>query len=69
MLLVSLSFLSPLLVRLVESLAGVHVVQASVSDSHSVAVDKEGKVYTWGWGGSIWSGGGLLGHGDTSSHT
>jgi len=55
--------------RLVEALAGVTVVQAAVGDSHSVAVDDQGRVFTWGWGGSLWSGGGLLGHGDTASHT
>jgi hypothetical protein len=33
-----------------------------------VVVDQAGRVFTWGWGGSLWSGGGLLGHGDTASH-
>jgi hypothetical protein len=33
-------------------------------DCHTAAVDAEGRLYTWGWGGSFFSGLGGLGHGD-----
>lgn len=33
---------------------------------HTAAVDSEGNLYTWGFGGSFWGGVGGLGHGDES---
>lgn len=33
-------------------------------DFHTAAIDSEGRLYTWGWGGSLWGGIGGLGHGD-----
>jgi len=34
------------------------------SDFHPAAVDAEGQLWTWGWGGSLFGGIGGLGHGD-----
>jgi len=34
------------------------------SDFHTAAVDAEGQLWTWGWGGSLFGGIGGLGHGD-----
>lgn len=34
---------------------------------HAAAIDENGQVLTWGFGGSWFKGGGQLGHGDTSS--
>ena len=47
---------------LVTALQGVEVAAVSCGESHSVVLDKAGRVYTWGFGGSWFSGGGLLGH-------
>jgi len=34
---------------------------------HSAAITEGGKLWTWGWGGSFWSGAGALGHSPNSS--
>jgi E3 ubiquitin-protein ligase HERC2 len=51
----------------VEALAGIDVVDVVFGEQHAVAVDTEGDVFTWGWGGSFLFGPGALGHGDTIS--
>jgi alpha-tubulin suppressor-like RCC1 family protein len=51
--------------RRVNALAGVEVVSVACGDFHTLALDSEGRVFSWGWGGSFFSGGGALGHGDT----
>ena len=43
-----------------------NVIDISAGSSHCAAIDKEGKLYTWGWGGDWMKGGGHLGHGDIS---
>lgn len=48
--------------RLVEALSGIELVDISCGENHTAAVDREGKVYTWGWGGSLYQGAGGLGH-------
>lgn len=48
--------------RLVEALSGIQLVDISCGEHHTAAVDREGKVYTWGWGGSLFQGAGGLGH-------
>lgn len=48
----------------VAALAGVDVVAVACGESHSLALDGDGRVYSWGWGGSWLSGGGQLGSGD-----
>ncbi|KAG5187127.1 putative regulator of chromosome condensation like protein [Tribonema minus] len=55
-------------VRLRSSLsdAGVRLRSVACGDSHTAAIDEDGLLYTWGWGGSLFSGGGALGHGSTS---
>lgn len=40
------------------------IVQVSTGHDHSAALTSDGHVYTWGAGGTIWSGCGGLGHGD-----
>ena len=47
----------------VAALAGVDVVAVACGESHSLALDGDGRVYSWGWGGSWLSGGGQLGSG------
>lgn len=39
------------------------IVEISAGSTHAAAIDEDGQVYTWGNGGSWWSGGGQLGHG------
>lgn len=34
------------------------------SDFHTAAIDEDGRLWTWGWGGSLFGGIGGLGHGD-----
>ena len=53
--------------RSIEALSGSHIVQSACGDFHTLALDKEGNVYSWGWGGSFLSGVGGLGHGDDST--
>lgn len=48
--------------RLVEALSGIDIVDVSCGEYHTAAVDREGKVYTWGWGGSFFQGAGGLSH-------
>jgi len=47
---------------LVTSMNGVHVVDVSAGDLHSMALDGDGRIWTWGWGGH-----GRLGDGTTIS--
>jgi E3 ubiquitin-protein ligase HERC2 len=47
-------------------LSDVKVVSVCCGESHSCAIDSEGKLYTWGFGGSGFSGGGMLGHGSNT---
>lgn len=51
----------------IEALKGVDVVSVACGDFHSAAIDSDGRLYTWGWGGSWLSGGGQLGHGSRDS--
>lgn len=44
-----------------EDLAGV--TQASLGAQHSAAITSSGELFTWGWGGSFFSGAGGLGQG------
>mmetsp|Transcript_6301 Transcript_6301/g.18120 ORF Transcript_6301/g.18120 Transcript_6301/m.18120 type:complete len:425 (-) Transcript_6301:180-1454(-) len=39
------------------------VSQVSLGDQHTAALTEDGTLWTWGWGGSFWSGAGALGHG------
>jgi len=55
--------------RIDGDLAGVQVVSVACGDSHSCAVDSEGRLYTWGWGGDWFHGGGLLGHGSNDKYS
>jgi E3 ubiquitin-protein ligase HERC2 len=48
--------------REVEALKGVKIVDVSCGDYFTAAVDEEGKMYSWGWGGSTMKGAGGLGH-------
>ncbi|KAI9906373.1 hypothetical protein PsorP6_003373 [Peronosclerospora sorghi] len=48
--------------REVEALQGINVVDVSCGDYFTAAVDAEGKIYSWGWGGSTMKGAGGLGH-------
>lgn len=48
--------------RVVEALNGLEIVDISCGDYYTAAVDSEGKLYTWGWGGSTMKGAGGLGH-------
>mmetsp|Transcript_19224 Transcript_19224/g.59166 ORF Transcript_19224/g.59166 Transcript_19224/m.59166 type:complete len:402 (-) Transcript_19224:32-1237(-) len=50
--------------KIIEALAGVDVAAVACGETHSLAVDSDGRAYSWGWGGSWISGGGQLGHGD-----
>ena len=49
---------------LVEALSGAGVTQLSCGSYHTLARTAEGEVYSWGFGGSFFSGAGGLGHGD-----
>jgi len=57
--------------KLVEALAEaeVHIVSVSCGDHHTAALDEDGNLYTWGWGGSFFSGAGALGLGDSSNES
>lgn len=46
---------------------GRPVVSVCCGAKHSAAITDEGCLYTWGWGGSFWSGSGALGSGTTQS--
>ncbi|DAZ97478.1 TPA: hypothetical protein N0F65_009961 [Lagenidium giganteum] len=48
--------------RLVEALDGIEIVDVSCGHYHTAAVDKDGKMYSWGWGSSTLKGCGALGH-------
>uniref|UniRef100_A0AAV1UXL0 RCC1-like domain-containing protein n=1 Tax=Peronospora matthiolae TaxID=2874970 RepID=A0AAV1UXL0_9STRA len=48
--------------REVEALQGIEIVDVSCGDYFTAAVDAEGKMYSWGWGGSTMKGAGGLGH-------
>mmetsp|Transcript_13955 Transcript_13955/g.20981 ORF Transcript_13955/g.20981 Transcript_13955/m.20981 type:complete len:450 (-) Transcript_13955:1322-2671(-) len=50
--------------RKIEALAGVQAESVACGEYHSAVIDTEGRLYTWGWGGSWLAGGGHLGHGD-----
>jgi len=45
------------------------IVQASLGAHHSAAITASGDLFTWGWGGSFWSGTGALGQGETTGCT
>ena len=55
--------------RKIEALSGICIVQIDASDTSCAAVSNEGEVFTWGWGGSFWSGNGGLGHGNNATQT
>jgi len=46
---------------------GKKIVSVSAGLKHCAAIDVDGQVYTWGEGGSWYSGGGQLGHGSRSA--
>ncbi|KAF1788185.1 Regulator of chromosome condensation 1/beta-lactamase-inhibitor protein II [Phytophthora cactorum] len=48
--------------REVEALKGIKIVDVSCGDYFTAAVDEDGKMYSWGWGGSTMKGAGGLGH-------
>ncbi|KAF1326304.1 Regulator of chromosome condensation, partial [Globisporangium splendens] len=48
--------------RLMEAFEGIEIVDISCGDYYTAAVDSEGKMYSWGWGGSTMKGAGGLGH-------
>ncbi|CAH0473955.1 unnamed protein product [Peronospora belbahrii] len=48
--------------REVEAFQGIKIVDVSCGDYYTVAVDADGKMYSWGWGGSTMKGAGGLGH-------
>jgi len=50
----------------IQNFEGIKIESVSCGTYHSAAVDANGNVYTWGWGGSFLSGGGFLGHGDNT---
>jgi alpha-tubulin suppressor-like RCC1 family protein len=49
--------------EMLQGFAGVDIVKVACGESHSLALDKDGRCYAWGWGGSWVSGGGHLGQG------
>jgi alpha-tubulin suppressor-like RCC1 family protein len=53
--------------RRVAALAGIRIVSIAGGDTCCAAVSQEGEVFTWGWGGSFFSGNGGLGHGNNVS--
>ena len=54
---------SVLLPTEVTALAHVKIESAACGDNHSVALDSDGNIFTWGFNGSFFAGGGMLGHG------
>ena len=46
---------------------GAKIEKIFAGAKHAAAIDANGDVLTWGFGGSWFKGGGQLGHGDTSS--
>lgn len=48
--------------RLMDAFEGIEIVDISCGDYYTAAVDKDGKMYSWGWGGSTMKGSGGLGH-------
>lgn len=55
--------LSPVLVRIGgTSMEGKKIVQISAGGAHSMALDSEGNIYAWGWGGE-----GQLGNGENNN--
>lgn len=53
--------------RIVSGLAQRHVVFIDCGDFHSVALDSEGKFYTWGGGGAAYNKG-QCGHGNNDDN-
>ena len=51
----------------VQALDHVKIVDVSCSEYATAALDSEGRVFTWGWGGSFFSGISGLGHGNRES--
>ena len=45
--------------------AGIRLRTAACGGNHTAGIDEEGRLYTWGWGGNLWSGRGALGQGRT----
>lgn len=48
--------------RLMDAFEGIEIVDVSCGDYYTAAVDSDGKMYSWGWGGSTMKGAGGLGH-------
>eukprot|EP01031_Cornospumella_fuschlensis_P037442 gene37442-45470_t len=44
--------------------ADKHIVQVAVGSRHALLVDRDSRVFSWGFGGDFLRGGGQLGHGD-----
>ena len=38
--------------EMLQGFAGVDIVKVACGESHSLALDKDGRCYAWGWGGS-----------------
>ncbi|KAJ1460733.1 regulator of chromosome condensation 1/beta-lactamase-inhibitor protein II [Pelagophyceae sp. CCMP2097] len=51
----------------VQGVEGVKFTSVACGEFHSAAIDSQGLLWTWGYGGSWVSGGGHLGHGDQKS--
>ncbi len=51
--------------NVIEGLEGIFVSAVVCGENHTAAISKTGEVFTWGWGGSFFSGCGALGSGDT----
>ena len=39
--------------KLVEALKDVKIVKVACGDFHTAAIDSEGQLWTWGWGGTL----------------
>jgi alpha-tubulin suppressor-like RCC1 family protein len=47
-------------------IVGIMAAQIECGDHHTAVLDSDGLLFTWGWGGSFFSGAGCLGLGETA---